>query len=1302
MKKNKIPLYIAAFLGGLCMLVSISGVQGASSTQVGSQTDVDQAIWEAIQQEATSRSETLQFNAYEWKLSGVTYTEDKMWGVAWLDPVDPLTGGILATEPMVVIAELTPGKPANESLNWSVTFKDDADWDSKALQVIDLLPEELKMPATDEEKSPTTQATFGGYKLPWAAGVTKPLIWSAEHISCTPKRDCIYAFDFADGTMFPLLAAKGGTVFSARDTCPNGSTGCTNSLIIKDVSTNPTSYQIYYHLAYNTIPASLHQVGTSVSQGQYIGNVDDTGYSSGHHLHFMVHTNPSGYWGTAVDITFKDVSINWDSATQGGRPRTKAGTYVLGGEWQTNYTSGNNGGNPPTGGLTLPTDKQTITSRTFTTAGWGSDNLGVTRLQVLARYKGIWHEVGAAQTANPFSYSLDVCSANIPIGPFELALRAWDVEGNQSAQPLGIRYLVNAVACPKHADMVCIPDADQVAVYSDINFSGSCRLLGTGIHDVDQLLPASSNDTASVIVGSNVQLRLYDGELTNGRRETLTDSDRNLSDNPIGIDRLSSASIQNIAYNYPVILLDGTDPHGPSSVAPTAIDSITLTWLADGATKYQARIFKGQLNDASGCNGSSAFVIRSPIWFISPTWSLGTLPAGSYSWCVRGQIADRRGNIFYSDWAMKKFDVTPASLSVSVTKSLPYLYDVESGTSDWTASGLWRRIAESGNTGNDLWACNNADNDYGDSTYGGGDLTSPPIQIPAAGATLRFKYRYETESDQGFWDRRWVQVSKNGGRFVNLVQLDDDAMKTWLTSPVIDLSAYANSVLRIRFHFSTADKYYNEDMEGWLVDDINIKTPALQGCEESSNDGFASATALKIGEALAAKICPAGDIDYYKFSAKAGDKLIASVDALRLEPASFLDSHLTLLDQDRYGNSPIAASNDLQSGVMTDSRLNFTIPETGYYYLKVKAGDHPSSGGSNYSYKLTLSRQMAIADVVSPSLSMVYPTTQDVLAIALTRFTALSEDAGSGVNRVEFWWHSPNWTTGRWQLLSSDGYGGDGWNATIDARAYAERQSGALVVISYDNEGNASLSTQWNLVIDNTPPVTNLIGLPATTDGTGIRLTWNASDAHNRLAAYDIQYQMDGGTWQMLAANIPGSIRSTWFIGQPGHTYGFRMHGQNLQGSWEMYPDTAEVKTQISATCKVDKYDEGKGDSKASLAVPLQLDAYQVHNYCGLGDIDWVSFSAKAGQAYLITVLPEPGSPAGGSLDIYQASDSRLLLHRDALRSDGPISIQWVAPSDGLYLIRVKPKDNGISGNNAIYRIRVGMGWWINFPIIFR
>ena len=83
--------------------------------------------------------------------------------------------------------------------------------------------------------------------------------------------------------------------------------------------------------------------------GQFIGNVDDTGYSTNHHLHFMVHTTYGLRWGPSVDITFKDVFINWDEATQGGRPRMKSEAAWYGGEGQDVYVSGNVGTNPPTG-----------------------------------------------------------------------------------------------------------------------------------------------------------------------------------------------------------------------------------------------------------------------------------------------------------------------------------------------------------------------------------------------------------------------------------------------------------------------------------------------------------------------------------------------------------------------------------------------------------------------------------------------------------------------------------------------------------------------------------------------------------------------------------------------------------------------------------------------------------------------------------------------------------------------------------------------------------------------------------------
>ena len=174
------------------------------------------------------------------------------------------------------------------------------------------------LPSEDPDAVVTLDAPIRGYKLPWAAGLTKDLSGSIGHFliyySCD-EANCRYAYDFADGTMFPLLAARGGTVHLRYDSCANGSESCSNYIVLKDSSTTPVTYELYLHIAYDFIPDSL-TVGTSVLRGQYIANVDDTGYSTGHHLHFHVHTNPSSYWGTSVDIAFDEVTFN------DGEPRT--------------------------------------------------------------------------------------------------------------------------------------------------------------------------------------------------------------------------------------------------------------------------------------------------------------------------------------------------------------------------------------------------------------------------------------------------------------------------------------------------------------------------------------------------------------------------------------------------------------------------------------------------------------------------------------------------------------------------------------------------------------------------------------------------------------------------------------------------------------------------------------------------------------------------------------------------------------------------------------------------------------------
>ncbi|MDY6845653.1 MAG: hypothetical protein SVP52_00760, partial [Chloroflexota bacterium] len=233
----------------------------------------------------------------------------------------------------------------------------------------------------------------------------------------------------------------------------DGDAICTGRITIQDKSTTPWTYQIYLHIAQGSVPDNLRKVGTPVMQGQYIANVDDTGYSSGHHVHLMVvsqntlyFSSKNYYFGYAEDITFRDVDINWDPVTRGGRPRLAYEAASYGGEGRTYYVSGNTPANPPTGGFALPASNTYLTNSTMKVSGWGRDDVAVTKAEVLANVDGSWVTIGEAPGGNTFTANIDLCSTDVPDGYFNIALRLWDYEGNPSGI-LGKREVFKNVDC---------------------------------------------------------------------------------------------------------------------------------------------------------------------------------------------------------------------------------------------------------------------------------------------------------------------------------------------------------------------------------------------------------------------------------------------------------------------------------------------------------------------------------------------------------------------------------------------------------------------------------------------------------------------------------------------------------------------------------------------------------------------------------------------------------------------------------------------------------------------------------------
>ena len=306
-----------------------------------------------IQAEAAAREDVLAFVIYRVVIDNVDFSQDGDLALAWLALVDKDTGYVQPGEPGLVIAHRTddPDKP------WRLVFQADKSFTDE----LRALPDEMLSAENKERYLPGVQKVekagkvYTGYRLPWPKGQTVRVSGSIGHVytykSCPSS--CLYAFDFANGTMFDVVAARQGTVKYAVWKYENGNPTNANYIVLEDTSTSPTTYQVYLHLAQNSIPAELRKVGAKVVQGQFLGKADDTGYSTGHHLHFHVHTNAEDYWGKSVDIVFEDVSIN------GGRPRTcsEAGAFPQFGDecMPGNRLVSNNGDSePPTGGITSP------------------------------------------------------------------------------------------------------------------------------------------------------------------------------------------------------------------------------------------------------------------------------------------------------------------------------------------------------------------------------------------------------------------------------------------------------------------------------------------------------------------------------------------------------------------------------------------------------------------------------------------------------------------------------------------------------------------------------------------------------------------------------------------------------------------------------------------------------------------------------------------------------------------------------------------------------------------------------------
>ncbi len=613
------------------------------------------AIAKALQAAAEGREELLAFLIYDVSIDHVTFSDDGRTALVWLAMRERETGEVVAGEAGLALARL--GDAPEE---WKITLQADADWAQVLADVPEdlLSAEERAFYLPKEQKAAKGGQVFRGYKLPWPAGRKVRVSGSVGHVYVykTCPTTCLYAFDFADGTNFPVVAARGGRVKYAVWQYPNGNTKHANYLVLEDTSTSPVTYQVYYHLAQDSIPPALRRVGAEVLQGQLIGAADDTGASTASHLHFHVHTNQHLYWGSSVDIVFDEVQTN------GGRPRTcveantfpSMGSQCQPGNW---YESANGDAQRPTGGIESPKEKTLVTTRKLTVKGWAKDDRELENTQFLMTYTGEWAPVGKPQSGGQVQVTLDLCKLGVPDGPFLLAVDVRDRSGKSSG-PTGQVMLEKQFNCagptptPTATPKVCQPGAEQVGLWAEENYRGDCQVLGLGEYAKAKQLGIGNNTTESLRVGAGVMALAYAETQFGGQEEVFLKDWPSLEGSVLGPDAISSLKV-----------VRRPDPPAPAALsAPLGKDgqplredeAVRLEWpAAAGVEAYRSVL--------SGPDGWE----KSRDWGQETAWKVGKLAAGSYQWTVwaRNRAGESRAQIEFRILAV---DQPPASSLVSV------------------------------------------------------------------------------------------------------------------------------------------------------------------------------------------------------------------------------------------------------------------------------------------------------------------------------------------------------------------------------------------------------------------------------------------------------------------------------------------------------------------------------------------------------------------------------------------------------------------------------------------------------------
>jgi hypothetical protein len=153
--------------------------------------------------------------------------------------------------------------------------------------------------------------------------------------------------------------------------------------------------------------------------------------------------------------------------------------------------------------------------------------------------------------------------------------------------------------------------------------------------------------------------------------------------------------------------------------------------------------------------------------------------------------------------------------------------------------------------------------------------------------------------------------------------------------------------------------------------------------EVEPNDTHQQATRAELPCALNGVISKAGDIDYFRFTAKKGQTFDVHCYARRL--GSALDSVMTI---SHFGAGAIVSNDD---AIGPDSYFRFTAPEDKEYVISVT--DHLGKGGPNYFYRVEFTPVKPRLTLSIPKVALFSQERQTIAVPRGNRYAALISGA---------------------------------------------------------------------------------------------------------------------------------------------------------------------------------------------------------------------------------------------------------------------------------------------------------------------